>query len=42
MKPPRHVVFVESLPVSATQRVQKSLLRGDSTLLVRAVDLERP
>lgn len=40
IKRPRYVVFVESLPVTATQRVQKFQLRGDTTLLQRAVDLE--
>jgi acyl-CoA synthetase (AMP-forming)/AMP-acid ligase II len=41
IKQPRYVVFVESLPVTATQRVQKFQLRSDSTLLERAVDLEK-
>jgi crotonobetaine/carnitine-CoA ligase len=41
IKQPRYLVFVESLPVTATQRMQKFQLRGDGTLLQRAVDLER-
>jgi crotonobetaine/carnitine-CoA ligase len=41
IKQPRYVVFVESLPVTATQRVQKFQLRSDETLLKRAVDLDR-
>ena len=41
IKQPRYVVFVESLPVTATQRVQKFQLRGDKTLLQRAVDLDK-
>lgn len=39
IKVPRYVAFVESLPMTATQRVQKFLLRSDATLLARAVDL---
>ncbi|MBI3374788.1 MAG: AMP-binding protein [Betaproteobacteria bacterium] len=41
IKQPRYVVFVESLPMTATQRVQKFQLRADETLLEHAVDLER-
>ena len=41
IKQPRYVVFVESLPVTATQRVQKFQLRGDKTLLERAIDLKK-
>lgn len=41
IKQPRFVVFVESLPVTATQRVQKFQLRSDKTLLQRAVDLDQ-
>ena len=39
IKVPRYVAFVESLPLTATQRVQKFQLRQDATLLQRAVDL---
>ncbi len=39
IKVPRYVAFADSLPLTATQRVQKFLLRGDATLLARAVDL---
>jgi crotonobetaine/carnitine-CoA ligase len=39
IKVPRFVAFVESLPVTATQRVQKFQLRADKTLRERAVDL---
>ncbi len=39
IKVPRYVAFVESLPVTATQRVQKFALRGDTSLRARAVDL---
>lgn len=41
IKVPRYVAFVESLPMTPTQRVQKYQLRADPTLLARAVDLER-
>jgi len=41
IKVPRYVAFVDSLPMTATQRVQKFLLRGDPGLLARAVDLGR-
>lgn len=39
IKVPRYVAFVESLPMTATQRVQKFLLRKDESLLRRATDL---
>ena len=39
IKVPRFVAFVDSLPVTATQRVQKFQLRADKTLRQRAVDL---
>ena len=41
IKQPRYVAFVESLPMTATQRVQKFQLREDKALRERAVDLER-
>ena len=41
IKTPRYVAFVDALPMTATQRVQKFLLRGDQSLLARAVDLEK-
>ena len=41
IKVPRYVAFVESLPMTPTQRVQKFQLRADPALLARAVDLER-
>jgi len=41
IKVPRYVVFVDSLPTTATERVQKFQLRGDKTLLARATDLQR-
>ena len=39
IKVPRYVAFAESLPMTATQRVQKFLLRKDEALLRRAIDL---
>jgi crotonobetaine/carnitine-CoA ligase len=39
IKVPRYVAFVDSLPLTATQRVQKFLLRKDESLLRRAADL---
>jgi crotonobetaine/carnitine-CoA ligase len=41
IKAPRYVAFVESLPLTATQRVQKFQLRQDAELLARATDLGR-
>jgi crotonobetaine/carnitine-CoA ligase len=41
IKVPRYVVFVDSLPQTATHRVAKFKLRGDRSLLERAVDLSR-
>ena len=41
IKVPRYVAFVESLPLTATQRVQKFQLRQDASLRVRAIDLGR-
>jgi crotonobetaine/carnitine-CoA ligase len=41
LKVPRYVVFVESLPQTATHRVAKFRLRGDPSLIERAVDLAR-
>ncbi len=40
IKVPRYVAFVDSLPLTPTQRVQKFQLRGDPTLLARAIDLQ--
>jgi len=39
IKVPRYVVFVESLPQTATHRVAKFKLRGDKSLIARATDL---
>ena len=41
IKVPRYIAFVDALPVTATQRVQKFQMRGDKSLLERAVDLQR-
>jgi crotonobetaine/carnitine-CoA ligase len=41
LKVPRYVAFAESLPLTATQRVQKFQLREDKTLRERAIDLEK-
>lgn len=41
IKVPRYVVFVDALPTTATERVQKFQLRADKTLLARATDLQR-
>ncbi len=41
IKVPRYVAFVDALPTTATERVQKFQLRGDKTLRARAVDLQR-
>jgi crotonobetaine/carnitine-CoA ligase len=41
IKVPRYVVFVDSLPTTATERVQKFQLRGDKALIARATDLQR-
>jgi carnitine-CoA ligase len=38
-KVPRYMAFVDSLPKTATQRVEKYKLRADTTLRARAVDL---
>jgi len=38
-KQPRYVVFVESLPHTPTLRVAKFKLKGDATLVARAIDL---
>jgi len=40
-KVPRYVVFVDSLPQTATHRVAKFKLRGDKSLIERATDLTR-
>ncbi len=39
IKVPRYVAFVDSLPLTATQRVQKFQLRQDASLRARAIDL---
>jgi len=39
IKVPRYIAFVDSLPLTATQRVQKFQLRNNPSLLARAVDL---
>ncbi|WP_144186576.1 class I adenylate-forming enzyme family protein [Elioraea rosea] len=39
-KVPRYVAFVDALPQTATQRIEKYKLKQDPTLLARAVDLE--
>jgi len=41
IKVPRYVAFVDALPTTATERVQKFQLRGDKTLRARAIDLQR-
>ncbi len=41
IKVPRYVAFAESLPLTATQRVQKFQLRQDASLRARAIDLGR-
>jgi crotonobetaine/carnitine-CoA ligase len=40
IKVPRYVAFVEALPTTATERVQKFQLRADKTLRARATDLQ--
>ncbi len=40
IKVPRYVVFVDALPTTATERVQKFQLRADQTLRARATDLQ--
>ena len=42
MKVPRYVVFVDSLPHTASQRIVKYRLHADSSLLQRAYDREAP
>ncbi|MFN0303545.1 MAG: hypothetical protein ACKVQU_24685 [Burkholderiales bacterium] len=39
MKVPRYVIFLDALPYTPTHKVAKMVLRGDSTLMARAVDL---
>lgn len=39
IKVPRYVTFVDSLPLTATQRVQKFPLRQDASPRARAIDL---
>lgn len=39
-KVPRYVAFLEALPQTATQRIEKYKLKQDPTLLARAIDLE--
>jgi len=41
-KVPRYVTFVDSLPHTPTHKVAKHILKKDSTLLERAVDLHAP
>ncbi|MDX1375956.1 MAG: AMP-binding protein [Burkholderiales bacterium] len=41
IKVPRYVVFVDALPTTATERVQKFQLRKDASLRARATDLQR-
>jgi len=41
IKVPRYVVFVDSLPQTATHRVAKFKLRADKSLVERAIDLSR-
>jgi crotonobetaine/carnitine-CoA ligase len=41
IKVPRYIVFVDALPTTATERVQKFQLRGDASLRARATDLQR-
>lgn len=41
IKVPRYVAFVDSLPQTATHRVAKFKLRGDTSLIARAADLSR-
>ena len=38
MKVPRYVVFVDSLPHTASQRIIKFQLKANATLLQRAFD----
>ncbi|MBH1962942.1 MAG: AMP-binding protein [Comamonadaceae bacterium] len=40
-KVPRYVVFVDSIPHTATHKIAKSLMRQDTTLRERATDLQR-
>lgn len=40
IKVPRYVVFVDHLPTTATERVQKFQLRADASLRARATDLQ--
>ncbi|WP_028604787.1 AMP-binding protein [Ottowia thiooxydans] len=40
-KVPRYVVFVDSIPHTATHKIAKSLMRQDATLRERATDLQR-
>ena len=42
MKVPRYVVFVDELPHTPTHKVAKAVLRADSTLIARAIDLQSP
>jgi carnitine-CoA ligase len=41
IKVPRYVAFTDSLPQTATHRVAKFKLRGDKSLMARAIDLAR-
>jgi carnitine-CoA ligase len=42
IKIPRYVVFVDALPQTPTHRVAKYKLRGNESLIARAVDLDLP
>lgn len=41
LKVPRYIAFVDALPQTATHRVAKFRLRGDATLLAKAIDLAK-
>ncbi|HEX4326766.1 MAG TPA: AMP-binding protein [Burkholderiales bacterium] len=41
MKVPRYVLFMDKLPYTPTNKIQKSVLRNDPTLKARATDLSR-
>jgi crotonobetaine/carnitine-CoA ligase len=41
MKVPRYIVFLEELPYTPTQKISKAILRADSSLISKAIDLSK-
>ena len=41
MKVPRYIAFLEELPYTPTQKISKAILRADSSLISKAIDLSK-